>query len=68
MEPARPNTLETKCICAQVGIITVPPREGAGQLGTTTSNGTLHHTYEHTYSVTNLLPLTKINKSNIQYP
>ena len=41
--PARPNTLETECIKTQVGILTVPPREGAGRLGTSTSEGTLHH-------------------------
>ena len=41
--PARPNTLEAECIKTQVGILTVPPREGAGRLGTSTSEGTLHH-------------------------
>ena len=48
-ETVRPNTLETKCICAQVGIITVPPREGAGRLGTNTSNGTLHLIQSHKF-------------------
>ena len=39
---ARPNTLETESIKRQVRTLTVPPREGAGRLGTSTSECTLH--------------------------
>ena len=41
--PARYYALEHECKQNQVGIVTVPPREGAGRQGTSTSEGTLHH-------------------------